>query len=233
MKPILFNTEMVKAILEGRKTVTRRKIEKWNGASDTSGFWRNIDENGKTYIKDYNRSSCWQEESHYIRDYAKYQKGDILYVRESFMDHHTYFLHNDLPNPHILYRADYDEEDASLMSCGIDKWKPSIHMPKEYARLFLKVTDVRIERLQDIRYYEIFKEGIKSADVCNSKCHNDLLCAIKQACGVCFVIDVFKTLWNSTIKKTEMDQYGWDANPWVWVYEFEVISKEEAMKEME
>lgn len=221
MKPILFNTEMVRAILDGRKTVMREYIKHKICV---------YEENGKTYVND-NRYMFDFNLNAYIDSHAKYKKGDILYVKETFMEHHTFVIETTLPNPNILYKADYNELDAGMMACGIDQWKPPIHMPKEAARIFLRVTGVRFERLQDIRYHEVYREGIKSVDVCNSKCHSTLPCAIKQAGGECYVINAFKNLHNSTVEKSELDKYGWDANPWVWVYEFEVISKEEAMKE--
>lgn len=94
------------------------------------------------------------------------------------------------------------------------KWKPSIHMPKEAARIWLKVTDVRVERLQDQDSEDIFAEGIHF-DYCpdgytwkqNTDMHN---CYIDEK-------GAMEALWNSTIKKDDFESYGWDANPWVWV----------------
>lgn len=106
------------------------------------------------------------------------------------------------------------------MGCGVDRWKPSIHMPKAYARLFLRVTDVRIERLQDITEYQAKAEG------CYLPCYE-----VKTGKENSDNIALFKIIWNSTIHKSKMDQYGWNANPWVFVYEFEKISKEAAMEE--
>ena len=95
------------------------------------------------------------------------------------------------------------------------KWKPSIHMPKEAARIWLKVTDVRVERSQEITIDGIRNEGISSMAV-----HaGDMEIALKE----------WKNLWNSTIKKTDLDSYGWDANPWVWVIEFERCEKPEGV----
>lgn len=81
-------------------------------------------------------------------------------------------------------------------------WKPSIRMPKEAARIFLKVTDIRPERLQAIDDNGVVAEGLQ-------------------------IGDPFDDLWNSTIKKADQDRYGWDANPWVWVIEFERCEKPE------
>ena len=93
----------------------------------------------------------------------------------------------------------------------VTKWKPSIHMPKEAARIWLKVTNVRVERLQDITADSIRNEGLSSLAV---HC-GDMEIALKE----------WENLWNSTIKKSDLDRYGWDANPWVWVIEFERCEK--------
>lgn len=92
-----------------------------------------------------------------------------------------------------------------------EPWKPSIHMPKEAARIWLKVTDVRVERLQDITIDGIRNEGLSSASV-----HaGDIEIALKE----------WELLWDSTIKKSDLDRHGWDANPWVWIIGFERCEK--------
>ena len=93
------------------------------------------------------------------------------------------------------------------------KWHPSIHMPKEAARIWLKVKDVRVERLQEINGKDVLKEGV------NSLVHPDA-----------FYFDMnqremFERIWNSTIKKSDLDRYGWEANPYIWVIEFERCEK--------
>lgn len=124
-KPILFNTQMVRAILDGRKTCTRRIVKP-------------------------------QPTAHYGVQCIKppYQPGDILYVRETWslrFDGEKYF-----------YRADKNtsREEKRLLDYNDVKWRPSIHMPKEAARIWLKVTNVRVERLQDISGEDLIKEGI-------------------------------------------------------------------------
>ena len=94
-----------------------------------------------------------------------------------------------------------NSEDAS------EKWRPSIHMPKQAARIWLKVTDVRAERLKDIDTLGCHREGV---DITRSG-----------------VFKRFTSLWESSIRKEEIDRYGWDANPWVWVIEFERCEKPE------
>ena len=121
--------------------------------------------------------------------------GDILYVRETWKK---------APNGYYYYE-DWQRNDIA----DITKWKPSIHMPKEAARIWLKVTDVRVERLQDMDKMDAVKEGIDTR-LCINLNH---------------ALAKFKKLWNSTIKKSDLDRYGWDANPYVWVIEFERCEK--------
>ena len=207
MKPILFNTEMVRAILEGRKTVTRRVIKPRNpiianqeGYKQGYGLWidpstDNGDKQG--HIKDYSISPLWNTWKWYIKHYAPYQVGDILYVRETFAQ----------VAEHIFwYRA------TPPKGCENILWKPSIHMPKEAARIFLKVTDVRVERLQDMKTVDFQKEGMQANSI------PDWWNIIEQK---------FRKLWDSTVPKKDLDEYGWNANPWVWVIEFERTEKED------
>ncbi len=175
-KPILFNTEMVRAIIGDRKIQTRRIS------------------NGK----------------------PKYAIGDILYIREtwSFMpcieclsdgacgtDPIVYEDAHSISSGCFLYRASLG--DASI------NWNPSIFMPKCAARIFLKITGVRTERLQDITPLECVQEG---ADA-------DAL----ELVGEEFVRGMFSSIWDSTVKKEQMDTQGWDANPWVDVYTFKIL----------
>lgn len=201
-KPILFNTPMVKTILEGRKTVTRR-IVKPKLKKDESGFRICINEvTGEKWVEkiDENESSIFPDGSiRYVN--PPYRPGDILYVRETWcIDSYSGV---DL-KPHYYYKAGAYNPDR--------KWRPSIHMPKEAARIFLKVTDVGIERLQDIDGYEVEKEGLKFIN-------NPLVYEDKQTFNS-LANKEFSKLWNSTIKKDQLSQYGWEANPWVWVIEF-------------
>lgn len=112
------------------------------------------------------------------------------------------------------YRASMEEGEE----LSVDTWRPSIHMPKAAARIWLKVTDVRLERLQDIDGQEVLKEGL------NSRVHPDTVFPgyfdMNQR-------EMFEKLWNSTIKKADWNLYGWNANPWVWVIEFERCKKPE------
>jgi len=137
-----------------------------------------------------------------------YQPGDRLYVRETWRRYSRrsectcYEYCHCPPDGTILYYAD----------CGPDenKWKPSIHMPKAAARIWLEVTNVRVERLQEITAHECILEGISSEDVLyNTPVSGDF---------AQYTINQFKNLWNSINAKRG---YGWDSNPWVWVISFE------------
>lgn len=200
IKPILFNTEMVRAILEGRKNCTRRLVKFLSGENPR---WTG-------YIKDelmlYNGKNepCIRK--------APYQPGDILYVRETWKK---------APNGYYYYE-DWQKDDIA----DVTKWKPSIHMPKEAARIWLKVTDVRVERLQEITEEQASAEGTNPWDeACyeNNGWHPTL--SDPDSGGEPNMVDGFHKLWNSTIKNSDLDRYGWNANPWVWVIEFDQCEK--------
>lgn len=187
--PILFNTEMVRAILDGRKTCTRRVVKLPKSMSG-----RPVGKNGDIgfmYPGGIKRPPCHQ--------------GDILYVRETWGEGYedgTYiYKASDKLANHPMFK-----ESSKLL------YHPSIHMPKEAARIWLKVTDVRVERLQDIDGKGCVKEGIEEEPL--------------KDVGDEFVKGMFHDLWDSTIKKSDLDRYGWKANPWVWVIEFERCDKE-------
>lgn len=184
--PILFNMEMVRAILDCRKSCTRRIIK-----PQPQGYFEVSEEPLYIYDTDGKQGKIT----------PPYQPGDILYVWETFIQ----------AAAHIFW---YKADDKPWMSKDL-LWKPSIHMPKEAARIWLKVTDVRVERLQDITGLSVQKEGIEvDPNECASKF--DFITEL-------FLL--FQKLWDSTIKKSDLDRYGWDTNPYVWVIEFERCEK--------
>lgn len=209
IRPILFNTEMVQAILDGRKTVTRRVVKpqpKMRLCYAFAGYGH-----GKWHYPDKNAWEYWGEEfkrpDNIESDELKRtwtppcHTDDILYVQETWS---PVFV---VPRRY-LYKVGCAEANNLLI-----KWRPSIHMPKEAARIFLKVTDVRVERLQEMTASESSKEGIRLPKEYDTKERAYIL--------------GFADLWDSTIKKSDFDLYGWDANPWVWVIEFERCEKPE------
>ena len=159
IKPILFNTEMVRAILDGRKTCTRRVIKPQPQAKlcytyagshkGCIGKWT-YPNNGahKFWGKEYKLPENITDEGLNKRWSPPYHTGDILYVRETWSDDRQ-FTHDSTPGRYF-YKASESENF---------KWKPSIHMPKEAARIWLKVTDVRVERLHEITEDGALREG--------------------------------------------------------------------------
>ncbi len=222
IKPILFNTEMVRAILDGRKTCTRRVIKPQPDEKHTYplGFV-----NDSTEINDIGSFGFGMSEYGGLIQYAKppYQPGDILYVRETWClryDGEKYFYKADKNTP---------REEKRLIDYNNTSWHPSIHMPKEAARIWLRVTDVRVERLQDITYNGALREGSEGI-----RCDHVALGV--HGCTDCMNTGwieppqvEFMQIWNSTIKKSDLDRYGWDASPWVWVIEFERCEKPEGV----
>lgn len=198
MKPILFNTEMVRAILNGQKIQSRRIMK-----PQPIYYVR-----GKYIFEDGQCPKKWEQCDNIIDTY-RYQKGDILYVRETWSEgweEGTY-----------IYKADDKLADNPLFEYSTKLiYKPSIHMPKEAARIFLKVTNVRIANLQDITDEEAKKEG---ANFKNGKNVGWKEKMEKTA------IQRFAEIWDKTIKKSELNIYGWSANPWVWVIEFERVKE--------
>lgn len=199
IKPILFNTEMVRAILDGRKSCTRRLVKFLSGENPR---WTG-------YIKDglmlYNGKNepCIRK--------APYQPGDTLYVRETWCGLPVNEAGHMRGHCVYYYRADGDLRPEGWRG----KWHPSIHMPKEAARIWLKVMNVRVERLRDITPEQIGREGVEVE-------YPHVLNGEEKRYA-------FSTLWNSTIKKSDIDTYGWDANPWVWIIEFERCEKPEGV----
>jgi len=200
IKPILFNTEMVRAILDRRKGATRRSVK---GYIPDDAVWGYTAFTPKGYISCRGTFADGYGEKFFK---LPCEPGDIMYVRETWCDDRQ-FTREDTPGRYF-YKA--SEEDGFTV-----KWHPSIHMPKEAARIWLKVTDVRVERLQEITIDGIRNEGLSSMAV--------------HAGDMEIAMEEWKNLWNSTIKKPDINHYGWDANPWVWVIEFERCEKPEGM----
>ena len=193
IKPILFNTEMVRAILDGRKSCTRRICKDANEYTVPDMDFYNADR--RTYAVHNFVDKEHMEQLSTAERTCPICTGDILYVRETWKK---------APNGYYYYE-DWQRNDIA----DITKWKPSIHMPKEAARIWLKVMNVSVERLQEITEVQAQAEG----------CNSGLLT------GACTARGQFEDLWNSTVKKSDIDRYGWDANPYVWVISFERCEK--------
>lgn len=233
-KPILFNQDMVRANIDKLKTATRRLVKFPKGYNPE---WSGYVADGPVVYGSHNVPAVK----------APYKPGDILYVRETWCsgyDGEKYF-----------FRADKhtDREEKALLDYDAARWRPSIHMPKKAARIFLRITDVRAERLKDINGEQAYMEGVrvnvppilltyekdplalipkgfeqwpkgKQDDWYQSTARAIYIaqCDLSNA-----LIDKFKQVWNSTVAPDAMDTCGWDANPWVWVIEYERVEIDE------
>lgn len=210
MKPILFNAPMVRAILEGRKSQTRRE---------------------KKFAKPFDHASAWPFVSKYPdggwvwTDFPPSQKdleilrangngcrcpygdvGDQLWVRETWGIPYTYVDEPEVHKCDVIYRANPRDESSPIA------WHPSIHMPRCFSRITLKITQVRVERLQDISEQDAKAEGVLpefeidiGTFVHNQKWNPEAASTYRLG---------YKHLWN------EINGNGsWDKNPWVWVIE--------------
>lgn len=213
IKPILFNTQMVQAIREGRKTETRRLII-LKYRDNECGF------------QIVQRASTGEfvhveviDENEYCTRYLqpKYSPGDILWVRETWSFWPCFDCDNEMCYGGV---TNYEGTDGcfvyktqnSKVPYG-EKWRPSIHMPKQAAREFLKVTAVRAEPLQNITEAGARAEGMYHGPI------------IEGSTWVCEARPSFISLWDRTVNPKKIDRYGWKANPWVWVYQFERCEK--------
>lgn len=246
IKPILFNTEMVRAILDGRKTCTRRICKDANEYTVPDMDFYDSDK--RTYAVHNYANKEHTDKLSIAERTCPICQGDILYVRETWrvgawdiFNQMIAFDYKDGTCGELTYIHDQElferlvnqsREDARKAKCdynGVDfvwekgkspcRWHPSIHMPKEAARIWLNVTDVRVERLQEITEVGIQKEGV---EVDPKECAGKF-----DFISELFLL--FQRLWNSTIKKSDLDRYGWNASPWVWVIEFERCEKTEGV----
>ena len=214
-KPIIFSTEMVRAILDGRKTQTRRVLKPQPRIDD----W-----------KMWHWKDCqWMDDGlglpiSGIQEYAQYKINDMLWVRETFfVDKCVYScvghldenecVFNRVGDKCYIYKAQYEDEEAIKFN-----WCHSIHMPREAARIFLRVTDVRVERLQDIKAIDAIREGF-SGDRCTHKPVH--MAENEPPCNICkSPKEKFIESWDNLHAERG---YGWDTNPWVFVYCFERV----------
>lgn len=209
IKPILFSTPMVKAVMAGKKSMTRHVV------SFNAGF----NPNWTGYVPD---GAVIYGSNNIPAAKSKYKQGDILWVRETWCELPV------LPDgsfsggrTHIYYKADGDLRPE----CWRGNWQPSIFMPKAAARIFLRAKDVRAERLQDISNEDAIKEGFEGTPCL----HPDGF-----PCTDCYntgwlesPMTEFAILWDQLNGKRRDSVYQWDADPWVWAIEFERCEKPE------
>jgi len=172
-----------------------------------------------------------------------YQPGDILYIRETWERFECRNCDGDERGncPKEPKKSVLDKTCGCYMYRATDeisgdaKWHPSIHMPKEATRIWIKVTDVRVERLQEMKPVNVIKEGVYPDcwDCLNTYGESGSQCCYgtEEQCSQCDEMMMeWEKLWNSTIKKSDLDCYGWDANPYVFVIEFVKIDKPEEIQ---
>lgn len=207
-RPILFNAEMVNAILSGRKTQTRRAVKNVDRANCIPYSWKSL------------KTGKWVHGSNHVLDERSLEKcpfgkvGDRLWVKE------TYYLSKFFDNlkPSECYGSEvysvssmYGKHPDNIEKSDIGKTRPSIHMPRWACRLVLEITDVRVERLQDISEADALQESIGLVLADSWPNPMEMTKAIQKSRK-----EGFKLLWNSIYN-------NWDANPWVWVVEFKVV----------
>ncbi len=242
IKPILLNTKMVRAILDGRKSCTRRVVK-----FPVNRYTNNVPLADKIVLQELrcDKANFLEEPFFSFGMNLPYQPGDVLYVRETFAwcpcwDCGMHPEQGACTDPNRIYHSGKKEYGCYIYraSCedneypSADTWHPSIHMSKEAARIWLKVTNVRVERLQDMKPVDVIKEGAYPDcwDCLNTYGESGSQCCYRteEQCSQCDeVMMEWEKLWNSTIKKSDLDRYGWSANSWVWVIEFERCEKPE------
>lgn len=202
-KPILFSTPMVQAILRGKKTQTRRVVKYSKNITDPKIGFSAFTNNDQFEVRGVHENGQYGGSLFKL----KYKMGDILWVRETWgLDYFgsSQFWHFKeglkVPTRDIIYKADDENRDTQFL---LDKkWKPSIFMPKDICRIFLKITNIRIQRLNDISGEDALKEGV-----------------IVESTWPLSIGDAYRgyaKLWDEIHGSGE-----WDKNPWVFVYEFE------------
>ena len=224
IKPILFNTEMVLAILDGLKTCTRRICKDANEYTVPDMEFYNADK--RTYAVHNFADKEHMEQLSTAERTCPICPGDILYVRETWEHFDCCCCEGDEhgncyqePQQNVLNKSYgcymYRATDEIY---GDARWHPSIHMPKEAARIWLKVTDVRVERLQSIT-----EDGAKAEGAIDNR--GFIHSPENEYDRIHTAREHFIEIWSSTIKKSDIDRYGWDANPYVWVISFERCEK--------
>ncbi len=254
--PIPFSTPMVLAIMHGRKTMTRRAIAGIPSDAEFNYFF--VDSN----CKDVARFVFQDGTDKFI--HPKCVTGDIFYVRESWrigaweanlndiaVDYRNEVRREWIHVPDTERFERYvgqsikDAQRAGIIPNGNGeyhwkpgdaptRWRPPRFMPREVARIFLRVTNVRVERLCDITDADAIREGVLYWDdvgcCCSNRKYRD------YSTGEFSIYEdarrSFATLWDSINAKRGGGLFDWIANPWVWVINFDQITKEEAMKEV-
>lgn len=268
MKSIIFSPESVCAILDGRKTMTRRVVTgiPTKAEPERNGLGEIIPSSQGTVFFSWDGEP---EINHNVP--MHYRPGDILYVKEPWISEMNSPGGHFHGHPYYYYRADFDSDyldPCETLSGGYPadcrfhpgcegcdrgkqriRWKSSMYMPKEAARLFLRVTAFRVDRVQDITVGDAFDEGIRLEppgamnpkrppdwDGWSEKEKDECVQSQAKAAYIAGLeygnrhIRAYRELWDSLNAKRAKGIYAWDRNPWVWVVSFVPITKEEALE---
>lgn len=222
--PMIFNQQMVQALVDRRKTVTRRPI-KGNLKIDACGNFIVSDRN---YGQDINGNPQTKSFTHF---HAPCRPDDLIWVRETFCVGRLDEVDAEHPADRTLYvdqgcgNEYYVQKEWAVYKGAEEldevKWKPSIHMPRKASRLTLRVTDVRCEQLSKINKESAIKEGLitKEHRFPSTECplgNTGYIASENSNRTYSCPVAAYKDLWNSIYS-------NWDENPWVWVIEFELI----------
>ena len=198
MKPIIMSTEDVRALLDGRKTMTRTPI-------------KHQPDKSAQFMRISCGRACFETDIDIWNMMLPCKPGDVLWVRETWGDYGG-------GTGYYVYRADYPHdakgywyEKEHINWCDLPDWRSPVTMPREAARLLLRVTDVRVERVQDITVDDAGREGFEGFHHKNPTLGN-----------LPEIVWNFKNEWDSRNAKRG---YGWDTNPFCWVIEFECVEK--------
>lgn len=208
-RPVLFSAPMVRAILEGRKTVTRRIVKPVRGYEDCDTC--RPDKAAASH------SVWWHgrfENVGVMQDCPYGKPGDRLWVRETF----------NRTNPGGEAGVYYYRADGKFPKCigggkftGVESWKPSIHMPRVASRILLEVVAVRVEQLQDISEEQSVAEGCQALDGCKWHTFEEAAAGVPMHDHT--ALDAFEVLWERI-----NGEESWASNPWVWVVEFKQVT---------
>ena len=239
MKPIIMSTEDVRSLLDGRKTMARKAIKfpgdylvhRYDGPEDNGMHlfaWGHVLPTLHVQVMGEKQMDGVTFCDGYYEVKAPCQPGDVLWVRETWrMQNYGYDPETgEYEGREYQYRANFTDEENACYGrrggCAPCKWRPSIFMPREAARIFLKVTDVRVERVQEITAADAVREGVargwglNNVECLAGGCYNG---DFDQSCALCDVpVEGFRQLWNGINAKRG---FSWSNNPFVWVIEFE------------
>lgn len=220
-RPILMNGAMVRAVLDGSKTQTRRlvkgfQIPKFDHASSDldHAYWaiaQNHPRWGFCVFGSTEQKCADQLAQSRCCPYG--QVGDQLWVRETFSDVYGNGGNEEERLEHVMYRVDGDTDPYLIGG----RWTPSIHMPRWASRIQLEITSVRVEQLQDIIDADILAEGIDTERMAEMQDSYDMVCAGPDFSGRATLKSMWRDLWEST-------GGDWEANPWVWAISFKRVT---------